>query len=40
MSGRPFRAIMAVPSERTLLTHAEARAMYEYARRVMENDQR
>ena len=33
-----LQAIMATPSKRTLLTNAEARAMFEYARRVMESD--
>jgi len=31
-----LRAIIAIPSERTLLLNAEARAMYEIAKRTLE----
>lgn len=30
--------IVAVPSEQTLLLNAEARAMYEYAKRALESE--
>jgi hypothetical protein len=35
-----LRQIMDVPSQQTLLLHAEARAMYEIARRAIEGDVR